>query len=384
MKKHVFPVLLSLCILLPSCRDQTTKQVSSLATKLDSLILSEHKANRFDGALVIGTQDSILFEKAIGTSNRVWDIPVHMDHRFDICSINKSLVATLLLIATEEGKLSPHDYLSDHLKNYSYSGQFNKDITLHQMLTHTSGLPHYEQLPEELYKNYSERYKRYHFTNSEYVDFISTIPAVGKPGQQFYYSSFAYHLLAIILEDIYQKPFSELLKEKICTPLQLNHTFSTTSTLEVHKNMAEAYNYTDSTDTWKRNRFTDLTLGRRTFSTAYDLYLWGRAMNTPSLLGPESLKQMQTNHLKGITDEISYGYGWVIFDSKGLYRMGNLDIDRNYIIHGGATEGFKSMLINIEGGEYIIAFLANTGEQTNEMELAKKIVHILISSENEK
>ncbi|MEM8939182.1 MAG: hypothetical protein AAGC64_07535 [Bacteroidota bacterium] len=60
--------------------------------------------------------------------------------------------------------------------------------------------------------------------------------------------------------------------------------------------------------------------------------------------------------------------------------MGNLGTDRKYIIHGGNTEGFKSMLINLENGEYIITFLANTGDQTNELELTRKITSLLLHS----
>ena len=93
---------------------------------------------------------------------------------------------------------------------------------------------------------------------------------------------------------------------------------------------------------------------------------------------------MKTNHVKDVDINISYGYGWVVFDGAGAYQMGNLNVDRNYIIHGGSTEGFKSMLINIEQGQFIIAFLANTGNQTHEMELAKSISEILIDSNYEK
>lgn len=368
---------------LAGCTTKRVEHKSRLALRLDSLIMREHNLKRFDGTIVVGTQDTILFTKAIGVANRVWDIPMRLDHRFDICSINKSLVATLVLMAEEEGKLSLDDRLTDLLKTFTYSGRFDPDITIHQMLTHTSGLPHYEQMAPGLQVDWLRPFKRKHFTNAEYVDFISTVPAVNAPGKQFYYSSFAYHLLAILLEEIYQKSYAELLNERICRPLNLNHTFSTTANQEVHKLMVEAYSYDRPSGSWKRNHFIDLTLGRRTFSTSCDLYLWGKAMSSPSLLSTESLKRMHTNYLKDITADISYGYGWAVFDGMGSYQMGNLGIDRKYVIHGGATEGFRSMLVNIENGQYIIAFMTNLGDQVDEIEITKKIVKILIGSENE-
>ncbi|MEH0152995.1 serine hydrolase domain-containing protein [Limibacter armeniacum] len=367
-------------IWLTSCTKQRPTPIKDLSIRLDSLITHEHDSNRFDGTIVVGTQDSILFQRAIGTANRVWDIPMRMDSRFDICSLDKSFTATLVLMAVEEGKLSLDDHLTDLLKPLNYSGAFDPNITIHQMLTHTSGLAHYEHMAPNLQLDWFRPFKRKHFNNPEYIDFISTVPTVNSPGKQFYYSSFAYHLLAIILEDIYQQPYAELLNEKICQPLELRQTFSTSDNLEVHKHMVEAYNYHELSDSWKRNQFIDLTLGRRIFSTSHDLYLWGKAMSAASLLSPESMKRMHSNYLKEITPDISYGYGWAVFDKKGNYHMGNLGIDQKYIIHGGATEGFRSMLVNIENGQYIIAFLTNIGDQVNEIEITKKIANILIES----
>ncbi|MEO9482012.1 MAG: serine hydrolase domain-containing protein [Ekhidna sp.] len=377
------PLLRSIILLifLGACKKQTPEETSSLADQIDSLVTSEHQAKRFDGTLVVGNKEDILYERAIGISNRIWNIPMRLDHRFDICSINKSFIAMLILIACEEDKLSLDNHLTDLLKNYTYSGQFHPDITLHQMLTHTAGLPDYGQIDKSLSANKFQHFKRKHFSNKSYVDFISNVKSIDEPNKQFYYSNFAYHLLAIILEDAYGLSFPELLQEKISNPLGLNHTISSISNEDVFGKMADAYNYDKDTDSWQQNQFIDLTLGRRIFSSAGDLYLWGKEMNNSLLLTEKSMALMQTNHLKSITPDISYGYGWVIFDGDGKYRMGDLGIDRQYIIHGGTTEGFKSMLVNIENGEYIIAFLSNTGSQTDELALTKKIIQLLIKNE---
>lgn len=58
--------------------------------------------------------------------------------------------------------------------------------------------------------------------------------------------------------------------------------------------------------------------------------------------------------------------------------MVDLGIDLPYIIHGGSTEGYKAMLININDSEYVISFLSNVGNQTEEIELAKTVVKLLI------
>lgn len=75
---------------------------------------------------------------------------------------------------------------------------------------------------------------------------------------------------------------------------------------------------------------------------------------------------------------MSYSYGWVVFDKDNRGEMGDLGISRPYIIHGGSTDGYKAMLININRGEYVISFLSNVGDLTQEMQLAQKIINILI------
>ena len=83
------------------------------------------------------------------------------------------------------------------------------------------------------------------------------------------------------------------------------------------------------------------------------------------------------DHLSNIGVNFSYGYGWVVYGEKEKFSMGDLGIDQPYIIHGGSTEGYKAMLVIINGGEHILSLLSNVGDRTNEMELSKAIVQVL-------
>ncbi len=367
---------------LTSC-DPTDRPYSSLTKKLDSLVNFENHADQFHGTLVVGKRDSIIYQKSVGVANRNWMTSIEDSTRFDICSVNKSFIAALIMKACEEGRLHLDDRLAEILANYNYTGYFNPDITVHQMLCHISGLPDYYELADSLKDNWLLRYKRMHFTNAAYVDFISSLPAK-EPAKEFYYSNFAYHLLAIIIEDIYDKPFSDILKEKICEPLKLNNTFSSTSNQEVHKRLAEGYNFLKDKNGWVRNNFIDLTLGRRIFSTSADLYRWALAMDDTTFLSSHSLSLIQANHIGSFTDRASYGYGWAVHGSNSTYEMGNLGIKEPYIIHGGATEGYRAMLININHGEFIIAFLSNVGDQMDEIQFAGKVAQILMEDYHEK
>jgi len=158
----------------------------------------------------------------------------------------------------------------------------------------------------------------------------------------------------------------------------MTQTYSSSSNQVSTPNLAVGYSYHEDDKKWLANNFIDLTLGRRIFSKAGDLRLWIKEMSEGKILNQKSLTKMKANHLSEITQDLGYGYGWVTFGKGDNYGMGNLGIDEPYIIHGGNTEGFRAMAININEGDYIISFLMNSGWRTNEMELAKIIVNNLI------
>jgi CubicO group peptidase (beta-lactamase class C family) len=216
-----------------------------------------------------------------------------------------------------------------------------------------------------------------HFSNAAYIQFISALPAVAEPDSQFYYSNFAYHLLSIILEEVYETSFNTLLQTKICQPLGMTQTLNTTDNEVAIPNLAEGYVFDAESQTWKSNNFIDLTLGRRIFSTTSDLQKWGAAMHSDDLLSAEERKLLLSNYVSEIEPLASYGYGWVVYAQNTSYNMGDLGINQPYIIHGGATEGYKSMLIVINHGEWIISMLANSGNRSKEMELSRTIAQYI-------
>ena len=377
---RIFILMISMSILLTStaCEQQESSSIMPpLVNKLDSLIQAANEEDLFHGNLVISKGEEILYSQAIGIANREWDIPFTDSTRLDVASVNKSMIAFLILKAVEEDKLQLETSLRSVLTELGYSTHFDENISLHQMLTHTAGLGDYSHsLGAHGIDNF-KTLKRLHFTNPEYVAFIDEIPMIGEPGQQFYYSNFAYHLLCIILEETYQTDFNSLLQEKLCKPLGLKNTFSSADNEAIKPRLAEAYNYDAATNSWKKNNFIDLTMGRRIFSTAQDLHLWAKSIGNEQLLASDLWKKMTTNHISHLSEELSYGYGWVVHPNKSQVKMGHMPTELPFIIHGGSTEGYKSMLININEGQYIISFLSNVGDQTNEIKLAQQIIQIL-------
>ncbi len=368
-----------LTLLFVSCI-QEEKPQNDFTKVLDRLLEQQYLENYFSGSVVVGNSKEILYEFHKGIADRTFEVPISPESRFDIASVNKSFIAGLILLAVEEGEIKLEDKLVGRLNHYLYNGVFDENITIHQLLTHTSGLADYDKISFDLSKDNYIKFKRLHFTNSEYVNFISCLKAEALPNKKFYYSNFGYHLLTIILEDIYQKPFHEILRSKISVPLNMQNTYSPRVNTKVYKNVVKGYQFDEKNKEWKGNHFIDYSLGRRIFSTTKDLYKWLNAFNNNILFNDESLTLLKKNHLVFINSDVSYGYGWFSYKSNERFKKGNLDISLPYIIHGGSTEGYKSIVVNIDNGKYSIAILANTGDKVNELQLAKEIVQLILNS----
>ncbi|MCI4650199.1 serine hydrolase domain-containing protein [Phaeodactylibacter sp.] len=382
MKKLFLLFCASGVITLTGCQPRENRPsdgaISTAAQRIDSLFRNHFEQDLFHGGVVIAYHGETIYENYLGLADRSWGIPFDREVKLDIASVNKSMIAALALKAVEEGRLKLDDQLVELLSGFTYQGHFNPDITLHHLLSHSAGLADYDGISEALRQENYLKFKRSRFTDEAYVDFISQLAPVAEPGKQFHYSNFAYHLVAIILADTYSKPFAEVLEEKLTVPLGLKNTVSEGLNERVIPKLAQAYTYQVSTGQWLENPFLDLSLSRRIFSTAADLNRWAQVMNNPGWLSENSLKLIQKNHLAGISEDFTYGYGWVIIDKENKSAMGDLGIARPYIIHGGRTDGYKSMLINVNQGAYVISFLSNVGNQTDEMQLAQKIVNLLI------
>ncbi|NQZ76914.1 MAG: serine hydrolase, partial [Ekhidna sp.] len=178
-----------------------------------------------------------------------------------------------------------------------------------------------------------------------------------------------------LIEQKTGKTFAEALDSMICQPLGLSDTYSPKNNYEIYERVAKAYDFRDGR--YQKSPFIDYSLGRRIFSTAADMYVWGRELANPSLISEASTSQIFTNHLQSLDPSMSYGYGWVVFDGMGDYRIGKMDIPGNYAVHGGSTDGYRSIMVIYEGGEWILSLVGNIGDQMNELRIAEEILTIL-------
>ena len=310
----------------------------------------------FSGAVLVAKKGKIIFEEAYGESDRQTKAPNAIDTKFGIGSVTKQFTAMLIMQLAEANTIKLQDTVAKYLP-YLPVEKANH-ITIHQLLAHTSGLPHYSGLQSigvslKDFGNISHSPK-------ELTELIGRTNLVNKPGSEFSYSSLGYDLLGAILEEVSGKSYAELLDEMIVMPLGLKNTGFGTNEY-ISKNLAKGYSYHEvyGWDWWTsehggktteapfRDQSTAYAAGGM-HSTVNDLFIWSEAVKSHELLSKEFTKIMLTANKHGQC------YGWV--------RNWDDIIEKNTNVrlygHGGALAG-NSAFIALYDDETTIIYLSN-------------------------
>jgi len=315
-------------------------QVDSLPQKLDAYLLAAHKENRFNGNALIAQHGKILLQKSYGYKNFSAHVLNDSNTIFQIGSITKQFTATIILRLQEEGKLSVRDKLDKYFPQFKYAGE----ITIENLLTHTSGIYNYTNDIDEgdsaIVCNPVAKQLVLDIMFKHKLDF--------KPGTQFRYDNSGYYLLGLIIEKVTGKSYEQNIRDIIFKPLQMNHSlFDFKHSADT--NVATGYQtLNDSVQKEASALRWDSTVSYAAggiWSTTGDMYKWALAIAKKKILSADSWKTMLTPHLD------KYGYG-VFIDSL---------FGKRTISHGGGIPGFIAYLDYYPAEDVTIILLNNKG-----------------------
>jgi CubicO group peptidase (beta-lactamase class C family) len=202
---------------------------------IDRLMKSYYQSGQFNGTILVKKNKDIIYERAFGLADRPWNIENTVDSKFLIGSVSKAYTALMVLILVDEGLIDLNATLNSYIPQYGGPGK--NRATIHQMLTHTSGIPNHGAIPD-----LSKKRVRWIYDSDQYLELVKETSLKFEPGTGFEYSGIAYNLLAIICEKVTHKSFKELLKQKIFLPLGMNDT-SLNSNLDIDSKRAAGYEY---------------------------------------------------------------------------------------------------------------------------------------------
>lgn len=292
----------------------------------------------YAGAFAVAEDGEVVHAAGYGRADVERGTPVESDTRFDIGSLTKPFVATVVLRLAEQGRLSVEDTIGALLNSVPPD---KAGITLHQLLTHTSGLVRSAAMLDVDAETPRDRF----------ITAVMESDLLYPPGERFEYSDTGYDLLAALAEISTGQPFDALLRRLILEPAGLDRTgYATAEGLGA---VAPAYTgalgtpWIDSRSgpshpTWF-NRGSGALI-----STVADLVRFEASLRAGKILEPESVDRMTTGHVPAGTDR-AYGYGWFVLET----RRGRV------VYHGGDIAGYKAYLARYVDDSLVFAGLSN-------------------------
>jgi len=275
---------------------------------------------------------------------------------FQLGSLTKQFTAMLLMQLVEKGLIELNQTVSHYLPDYpSDKGQ---KITIHHLLSHSSGIPDYTPLD-----TFYEWMTTSHIP-SQFIDNFSSLDLEFEPGSEFRYSNSGYYLLGVIIEKVTGNPVQQVLKEFITEPLGMNNTGLADFKIPMD-NMATGYEKLKGE--LKIARQVDCTLSFTAggmYSTIDDLYIWDQALYTNSLLSKKYRDIMFRPNLS------IYAYGW------GVARRNKGSKKDLIISHGGGTFGYISSIVRLVKHRQTVILLSNI-EDTDLQTITSSIIKIL-------
>jgi CubicO group peptidase (beta-lactamase class C family) len=284
------------------------------------------------------------------------------DTVFRIASISKPLTATAVMQLVEQGKID----LDAPIQKYvpAFPAKPDATITVRQLLCHQSGIRHYKR-DEALH---TEHYDRLAGALALFKD----DPLEHAPGAKLTYSTYAYTLLGLAIEQVSGQSYIDYMREHVFQPAGMDHTFADDSVAIIPD---RASGYARRPNNQIRNAFFEDTSykmpGGGLLSTATDLVNFALAAQDGRLIKPETFVQMTTKQKTSNGESTVYGFGWFI-DLRGPKDGG----ERTNIGHGGAQQGTTSDLLVRPKHKTAIAILANV-EEARLVTLGDEIAAIL-------
>jgi len=359
--------LLFLVFLSMTGQSYSQTSVTQQADRIDSLLQQYVALDQFSGSILVARKDTVILAKGYGLANREWNIPAQSGTRFRIASLTKQFTGMLIMQLKQAGKIDLHAPVSKYLP--WYPRHIGTRVTIHQLLTHTAGIPNFTNRPD-----FFSSVGRQEFSTRDFVLRYCTDSLESKPGTRFNYSNTGYYILGAVIEEITHKSFAAVLKEQI-----LDVAGMTDSGVDVPDNIItdRANGYEQPYGVWQNARFinTASTIGAagNMYSTVQDLYRWNRALYGDKLLNEANKKIMFTPAL----NDYAYGVGVV------KIRIGGEKDSVVLMAHTGGINGFRAKILRIPDTEEVIIALSNTSDDFSTADISAITLNMLLALHNQ-
>lgn len=339
-----------------------SQNLESIVSPIRSHLKNLEKENNLSGVVLIAKNGKPIYREAFGFANLPDSIKNKPDTKFNLASINKMFTAMAIMQLVESGKISLQDKVGKYLLDYPNKAVADS-VTIHQLLTHTSGM-------NSFWEEYDKLAKVNFKAVSDYLPLFVNKRLAFAPGSDFYYSNSGYMVLGLIIEKVSGQDYFDYVKEKIYKPAKMINT-DAYELDNVIPNLATGYTMSlEEPGQWKNNIFTNLAKGTPAgggYSTVDDLLNFANALQNDRLLSKENTALYTSGKVK-FRDGM-YGYGVEENTINGHRIIG----------HTGGHDGIACELMIYPDLGYTVVILTN-GEVENYWEASNLIKKQLVGS----
>jgi len=316
----------------------------------------------FSGVILVAHNDKITEKRAYGQASIEFNVKNNIDTKFNIASITKLFTAVATLQLYEQGNLKLNTPIGTYLPDYP-NKLVRDSVTIHQLLTHTSGLSNFYVSDQDKIKPLE--YKKV----SDFVSLFANDNLLSKPGTKYDYSGSGFVILGLIIEKVSDKNYYDYLRNNIFKPAEMRNT----TELEIDSivnNKASGYtSMFGENKTLKKNDYylTKASPAGFHYSTIEDLFNFSKALRNYKLLKKETTELMFKPKVKGYNTHLGYG----------------IDVDNRYdqtiLGHSGGWYGIHCELMDFIEDNYTVVILSNIddGGENGASKVADYFKHLL-------
>lgn len=314
----------------------------------------------FSGTVRVSTGGSVLLEHAGGFANRADRVPNEIDTRFGTASLTKSFTAASICRLVDQGLASFDARAIDVLPAGKRPSTLSDRVTLHHLLTHTSGIADYYDevaLGPAAFELVWAEHPSYLFREpSDFLPLFEDIPSICEPGgTEGHYCNAGFILLGLVIEELSGRSYIDYVEQEIFRTAGMNDS-GFFAMDDVRERVATGY-VARNRGEWKTNHYAIPTVGGPdggAFSTVRDLETFLDALSGEVLFGEGTWNLMRTPHAN--IEGTSYGYGlWMNQTRRGLTYGG-----------AGADPGFSARAFHYPEIDLTVVMLGNTIYETDE------------------
>lgn len=313
------------------------QQLKDARSKTDALFTDFFGADKFSGYVYVTKNDSIILDKGYGKADFEKGISNTAQTKFDLASLTKQFTALSIMQLEEKKLLNLNDKIDKYLPMFPHGNE----ITIHQLLTHTSGLP-----------EHPETFDIRKFRPSSKIDATTKkmeVPLSCVPGSSFSYSNTGYVLLGYIIEKASGKTLDSYFTENIFNILDMKNTGFKNENSSID-NLAVGYlSYKkDKADkSWTETNIGTVRGSSGLCSSVEDLIKWDKALTDRKLISKESYDKIYTPY------QNNYGYGWYVYKDSN---------EKSYYEHYGVGSGYRSYILRNVEEKTTVIIASNFGD----------------------